>query len=198
MTDAGELAALVASRLCHDLISPLGAIGNGVELMALEGGRGGPELALIGDSAAQAAAKVRFLRVAFGAAAADQRTGAAEVRALVAEAWRGGRLAVEWAPQGDHARREVRLALLAVLCLESAMPRGGRIVADEAGGRWTVAAEAPRLRPDAGPFAALATAAGPAGVAAGTVQFALLHTGAQALRRRIAVEVGDTRAAIAF
>ncbi len=50
--DKPDLAALVGSRICHDLISPIGAIGNGVELMMMEGAAKGPEMALITESVA--------------------------------------------------------------------------------------------------------------------------------------------------
>ncbi len=43
MQDRPDLAALIASRICHDLISPIGAIGNGVELMSMDRGGQGPE-----------------------------------------------------------------------------------------------------------------------------------------------------------
>lgn len=197
MTGA-DLAALVASRLCHDLISPLGAIGNGVELMALEGAAGGPELALITESVAQASARVRFLRVAFGAASADQRLGSGEVRQVLGDVTRGGRVSVDWAVQGDRPRREVRLAFLAVMCLEAALPRGGAIVVDEAQGAWTVAVQGARMRPTGGPFAALCTPEGPRDIEPGTVQFALLHAGAAAMGRRVAAEIAEASGWIAF
>ena len=64
-----DLSELVSVRLCHDLISPMGAIGNGLELMQLSGGgAGAPELALVNDSLATALAKLRFFRIAFGPA----------------------------------------------------------------------------------------------------------------------------------
>ena len=44
MPDKPDLAALVGSRICHDLISPIGAIGNGVELLMMEGAAKGPEM----------------------------------------------------------------------------------------------------------------------------------------------------------
>ncbi|HMS96693.1 MAG TPA: histidine phosphotransferase, partial [Tabrizicola sp.] len=65
MTDQPDLAALIASRICHDLISPLGAIGNGVELLAME--RAGPELDLLSESVAHANARIRLFRISFGA-----------------------------------------------------------------------------------------------------------------------------------
>lgn len=197
-TGSADLAALVASRLCHDLISPLGAIGNGVELIALEGRATGPELALITDAAAQANAQLRFLRVAFGVATPDQRLGSGEVRQILGDLTAKGRIAIDWAVQGDRPRAEVRLAFLAVMCLEAAMPRGGGIIVDEAGGAWTVTAGGARMRPGAGPFAWLGEAAGPEAVVPGTVQFALLHRGAAALGRRIVAEVTEAEGRIAF
>ena len=59
-----DLAALVGSRICHDLISPIGAIGNGLELFLMDTA-GGPELALITESISHAKARIRFFRVAY-------------------------------------------------------------------------------------------------------------------------------------
>ena len=63
-----DLTALVGSRICHDLISPLGAIGNGLELLQLSGLPQGPEWALIAESVENASARIRFFRIAYGAA----------------------------------------------------------------------------------------------------------------------------------
>ena len=71
MQDKPDLAALIGSRICHDLISPIGAIGNGVELMMMDGTAKTPELALIAESVANANARIRYFRVAFGSAGAD-------------------------------------------------------------------------------------------------------------------------------
>ena len=66
MQDKPDLAALIASRICHDLISPIGAIGNGVELLAMEPGGTLPEMALISESVANANDRIRFFRICFG------------------------------------------------------------------------------------------------------------------------------------
>ena len=68
--NAVDLASLLCSRLCHDLMSPVGALNNGIELMADEQD---PEmrdkcLELLGDSARASANKLKFFRLAFGAA----------------------------------------------------------------------------------------------------------------------------------
>ena len=90
MPDDPDLAALLGSRICHDLISPLGAIGNGVELMLLEGGRHSPEMALISESVAHASARIRFFRVAFGTGSAEQRMGRPEVASILTDITRAG------------------------------------------------------------------------------------------------------------
>ena len=61
-----KLVGLISSRICHDLISPIGAIGNGMELLELSGAAGGEEMELIRDCAGTAAAALKFLRIAFG------------------------------------------------------------------------------------------------------------------------------------
>ena len=90
-----DLSALVSARLCHDLISPMGAIGNGLELLQLAGGAGGPELALVNDSLATALAKLRFYRVAFGPADAQARQSLEEA-AQITDAMFHGRFTVSW------------------------------------------------------------------------------------------------------
>lgn len=55
-----ELAELVGSRICHDLISPIGAIANGLELLTMSGTSSGAEMDLIADSAGDAGARIGF------------------------------------------------------------------------------------------------------------------------------------------
>ena len=85
MPDTPDLAALLGSRICHDLISPIGAIGNGVELLMMAGAEHGPEIALIAESVGYANARIRFFRVAFGTATADQRMARAEIASILAD-----------------------------------------------------------------------------------------------------------------
>ena len=106
MTDKSDLAALLGSRICHDLISPIGAIGNGVELLMLESRDQGPEMALISDSVAQAIARIRFFRIALGAASPGQRIGRPEGAEVLAGLTRGGRLVIDWQGPAEMARAE--------------------------------------------------------------------------------------------
>ena len=78
MTD--NIAALIGSRICHDLISPIGAIGNGVEILTMSASVGSsPELGLIADSVHHTNARIRFFRIAYGAASMDNVIGRQEV-----------------------------------------------------------------------------------------------------------------------
>ena len=146
MSDQPDLPALLGSRLCHDLISPIGAIGNGVELLMLDGGGKGKELALISESVAALNARIRFLRIAFGIARPDQSIARSEVTAILADNFRSSRLSTDWTSPPDLARREVKAAFLLVLCAEQALPHGGQIsiLRDEVG--WSLTATSPRLR----------------------------------------------------
>lgn len=60
MTRRDDLTSLVGTRICHDLVNPLGAISNGVELMTLSGVQRSPELDLIEESIQSASARIRF------------------------------------------------------------------------------------------------------------------------------------------
>lgn len=196
MTDQPDLAALIASRICHDLISPIGAISNGVELLAME--RPGPELALLTESAAHANARIRLFRISFGAAGAEQRIARSEIAQILADLSQGGRVSFDWTSASDLPRRDVRLACLLLQCLETALAYGGRVKVEEAGGSWKIRAEAPRLRADPDLWALVEGAPSPAGLAAGQVHFALAARDLASLGRKITVEFGATGISLTF
>jgi histidine phosphotransferase ChpT len=140
-----DLAALVGSRICHDLISPIGAIGNGVELLSLTDGDTGAEMALINESVQNASARIRYFRIAYGAASEDQMIGRAEVLSILSANARGGRFNYIWQIENDQPRRMVRCALLMLQALEAAMPLGGDIQIYQDSGEWVMRAEGRRL-----------------------------------------------------
>ena len=142
-----DLVALLGSRLCHDLISPLGAIANGVELLTLSGLVAGPEMSLIVESVDNANARIRFFRIAFGAAQPGQMLERREIASVLAGVNTGGRMTVLWQIDGPQPRAEVKLAFLCLQCLELALPWGGRLTVGRGNGGWTVATEEGRLRP---------------------------------------------------
>lgn len=140
-----DLAALVGSRICHDLISPIGAIGNGVELLALTDGDTGAEMALINESVQNASARIRYFRIAYGAATEEQLVGRSEILSILSANARGGRFNYIWQIDGDQSRRRVRCALLMLQALETAMPLGGDMNIMQDGDTWVIRAEGPRF-----------------------------------------------------
>ena len=184
-----DISALVGSRICHDLISPLGAIGNGLELLSLTGEATpqGPEMALIAESVDNASARVRFFRVAFGAAAPGQSLGRADLLSILSDSFRAGRIAIDPALEGAVPRAEAKLALLLVLCLETTLPRGGTIRVEGGAQGWRLRAEGPDLRIEARLWQGLAEGRAPDGLSAAEVQFALLPEAVTATGRALAI-----------
>ncbi|MEX5729034.1 histidine phosphotransferase ChpT [Rhodovulum iodosum] len=186
-----DLSALVSSRICHDMMNPLGAIGNGLELLAMAGGPGaatGPELALIAESVARATARLRLFRLAFGAPAPGQSLGRDALRSILEENFETPRLSLAAdLPEATLPRSMAQLGLLALLCAEAALPRGGQLALTLAPAGGRVRAEADTLRPDPAHWAPL-TGAGPATPpGAAQVQFALLPAAARAAGRALDV-----------
>ncbi len=88
---------LVTSRICHDLVSPVGAIGNGIELMQELGENAGDEaISLIAASATQAAIRLKCFRLAYGAAGTDKNIGFREVKEVFSDWLKAGRIQVEF------------------------------------------------------------------------------------------------------
>jgi histidine phosphotransferase ChpT len=132
-----DLAALLCSRVCHDVISPVGAIINGLEVLDGEEDEEMRAVAmeLIKKSAISASARLQFCRLAFGAAGsfgAMIDTGDAEKAAR--DLFANGRTVLQWG--GDRrmaSRSAVKLLLNLCLIAASAIHRGGVIAVDISG-----------------------------------------------------------------
>lgn len=131
-TDSLELASLLCSRLCHDMLSPVGALTNGLELLAEEKD---PEMRqkcfeLLEQSARISADKLRFFRLAFGAAGGfGEMVPLDEPRALIdALVGNNGRIQANWALAGDSLPKPAVKTLLnlALIGIE-ALVRGGTL-----------------------------------------------------------------------
>jgi histidine phosphotransferase ChpT len=132
-----DLAALLCSRVCHDVISPVGAIINGLEVLDGEQDEEMRTVAmeLIKKSASSASARLQFCRLAFGAAGsfgAMIDTGDAEKAAR--DIFANGRTVLQWrAPRRMASRNSVKLLLNLCLIAASAIPRGGVVAVDISG-----------------------------------------------------------------
>jgi histidine phosphotransferase ChpT len=149
-----DLAALLCSRVCHDVISPVGAIVNGLEVLEEDKDESMREFALdlIRKSAHTASARLQFCRLAFGAAGsagAAIDTGDAEkvARGLIAD----DRTTLIWeAPRTFMPKNKVKLALNLCLIAAACIPRGGvmHVIIEGEGDetRMSVAVKGPNLK----------------------------------------------------
>ena len=141
--DALDLAALLSSRVCHDVISPVGAIVNGLEVLEEENDpeMRGHALALIKSSANEASSRLQFCRLAFGAAGSRGAlidTGDAEVvtRQLLADE----RTRLNWSvPRVLMSKNKVKVLLNLCLLADATIPRGGVIAVASTGEEEKVA-----------------------------------------------------------
>ncbi len=196
--DSRDLNALLGSRICHDLISPLGAIGNGVELLSMAGISAAPEIALISESVENASARIRFFRIAFGAASQTQLMGREEIVRTITDMTKGSRMQIDWQPQVDVPRAEVKLAFLLLQCLESAMPWGGRITILKTEDRWHLLGAADKLKIEAGLWEVLANPMADVDVNSSNVHFALAPEAARRLDRPIIADLKPNAIAVEF
>ncbi len=127
-----SLAASVASRICHDLVSPVGAIVNGVDLVREMGaGERSEAIGMIGQSAERASALLQLYRIAFGTAEAGAQGLA---RGMLADhsavLFAPPRIVLEWQGREGPAlpRREARLLTLLLFCARSILGLRGSIL----------------------------------------------------------------------
>ncbi|CAO3427576.1 histidine phosphotransferase family protein [Azospirillum doebereinerae] len=168
MTIDIRVLELLASKVCHDLVSPVGAIRNGLELIeemqddeedgAPAGGFFGEAVKLIDHSSAQADRRLRVFRLAYGLAGRDQK-GFGDARAAATGWLDGGRTKLDWPDRipNDmiaYRRGVVKTVLNLVLLADEALTHGGTVTVTGEGseetGRLTVTATGRpgALRPD--------------------------------------------------
>jgi histidine phosphotransferase ChpT len=158
MTSSTDLAALLCSRLCHDLLSPVGALSNGLELLADEKD---PEMRkrcfeLLEQSAQISTDKLKFFRLAYGAAGGfGDEVPAQEPKELIAALVRANeRIELQWAvTEADLPKPAVKVLLnLAAIAID-ALVRGGTLAvgAERRDGATEIAVRAsgPRVAFDA-------------------------------------------------
>lgn len=131
--DSLDLAALLCSRVCHDVISPVGAIVNGLEVMEDESDASMKEFALdlIRKSARQASARLQFARIAFGAAgSAGASIDLGDAQSVATGFFQDDKTKLVWnAPRQLLPKNRVKLLLNLLVLASQGIPRGGEITA---------------------------------------------------------------------
>ena len=135
--DSLDLAALLCSRVCHDVISPVGAIVNGLEVLEDENDASMRDFAfdLIRKSAKQASARLQFARLAFGAAgSAGASIDLGDAEQVARGMFQDDKLTFSWsAPRALFPKNRVKLLLNLIMIAINAVPRGGSVAVTVSG-----------------------------------------------------------------
>lgn len=123
------LVSMLSSRICHDLVGPIGALGNGVEFLSgkVDEATRDSAVQLIADSARLASAKLQFYRAAFGVGGSlSDQARLSELRDMTAAILEGGRVQLDWEPgEEEIGRGAMRLMMNLILIGVESLPRGG-------------------------------------------------------------------------
>ncbi len=141
-----KLASLMSSKLCHDVIGPIGAICNGTELVADDGNEDmrAEALKLISESAGEASARLQFYRLAFGLAGSmGQDISLRDARNLSRDLMSFGKVKLDWPDEAGSIemlpKDVVKILCNLLVVAAGALPRGGelKVTGDVSKGGWS-------------------------------------------------------------
>lgn len=129
-----KLASMMSSKLCHDVIGPIGAVCNGIELVSDDGNEDmrAEALKLVSESAGEASARLQFYRLAFGLAGGmGQEVSIRDARSLSRDLMSYGKVRLDW-PDSAGGAELLPKDVIKILCnllvvAAGALPRGGEI-----------------------------------------------------------------------
>ncbi|WP_270374493.1 histidine phosphotransferase ChpT [Marinicauda sp. Alg238-R41] len=151
---ASDLAALLAARLCHDLVSPISALGAALSVLDDERAEDMRDdaIELLRTGANQARAKLEFCRLAFGAGGSKPAViDMSEIRRLADEMFKDSRPDLVWKTEATGLEKPAARVLMNLIWLAvDALPRGGTVtieaVAGEGGARLSLVSEGKKVR----------------------------------------------------
>jgi len=146
---------LLASKICHDLVSPISAINNGVELIDDIGGSVVEEaMKLIGDSSAHASRRLRMFRMAYGRAGSEENLAIRDARQVAEQYIAGGKLTLHWPedqPKNEMSGKRglLKVALNVIIMSEEVLAYGGSVTLQgaENGCRFEITGRSAQLAP---------------------------------------------------
>jgi histidine phosphotransferase ChpT len=146
---SAEFASLLCSRLCHDLLSPVGALNNGIELLADETDPAMRErcMELLAESAQTTANRLKFYRLAFGSAGGfGEHVDTREARAAIEGLHGSGKVRLGWMVDAPTlSKPAIKTLLNLALIAGDALVRGGQLDIGAEGGEVVIRAEGPRV-----------------------------------------------------
>ncbi|MEO1660792.1 MAG: histidine phosphotransferase family protein [Pseudomonadota bacterium] len=199
MIEPSRLAAFIASRICHDLISPVASVNSALELMEDPGDADMKAQAeqLLHNGAESAAARIQLLRYAFGSAGlSDTSADRHEVRSIVEGFMNSHKPSVEWDIDTEHfSCGHARILMNLVIMATAAIPRGGVVALrahnEEAGLALTASAKGPKARLSEFTEAALSGNTPEEGWSARTIQPLFAKMVADDLGGTLSADTGD-------
>ncbi len=189
-----KASQFLCSRICHDLIGPVGAVNAGMELLSDLSVADDEALGLVADSAGQITRRLAYYRVAFGAGGGSGPRALTEARKLALDLMAGGKVTLDWPDDGDGTTGSpvtgggVKLLMNMVLLAIDSLPRGGTVavrfadLADGLGVAVTASGVGARLKDGVAPV--MAGDDGSEGLSA--------HTAAAYFARQLALSLGRT------
>ena len=132
-----RILELLVSHICHDLVSPVGAINNGIEFIEEMGDAVTSDaMGLIGSSVRQASVALQCFRLAYGGAGSGSNVTFDDIKSAFANYIEGGRTELKWQvnPMGGQPPAGfMKVALTVLMMAEEAIPTGGEVIIDELG-----------------------------------------------------------------
>ena len=124
-----DISNIVASRICHDIISQIGAIHNGLELISMTASTDikSPEMALINDSCQDARTRVEFFRIAFGTYQQGQMMEASKIQNIASAIYVTPRFHLTWAMDPEMDRTWAQILYLGLMSMERQLTLGGSL-----------------------------------------------------------------------
>ena len=176
----------------------MGAVTNGLELLELSGMGASPEMTLISESAADANARIRRFRLAFGAASESQSVRCEDLGDILSTIYRNGRITLDYGLSGTVTQALAQVVVLSLLCAEQTIPFGGTLGVTQQEGRLEVSAKGGRLQVNDVLWNSLGAMAPAPKVTPAQVQFLLLPERLAALGRTPEVEHSETELRLRF
>ena len=144
-----DISNIVASRICHEIISPIGAIHNGLELISMTASLDvkSPEIALIHDSCQDARARIEFFRMAFGTYKAGQMMDAPKVQSIADAIYTTPHFDLHWHLENAIDRTWAQVIYMGLMCVGRQLTLGGTIdvTADVDNVKITASSERPTV-----------------------------------------------------
>jgi histidine phosphotransferase ChpT len=152
---------ILISKICHDLVSPVGAVNNGIEFLSEMGAEGLQDgLGLIEHSARQSSVRLQLFRMCYGAGGSDAKVTGKTIYETFLNYIEGTKCSMEWdlmnaVPDDDPEAGFMKTLLNCMVFVQESMPKGGVVSVTMDGGAMVITGKASLIRPKEGSMEAL-------------------------------------------